>query len=204
MKVDVEAIRARAAAATAGPWRVETDAKGNLAVVVSVDDWTVRVAALPADAAFIAAAREDVPALCDALEDALKGLPEPKAFVLPPLENHEAHERALAKLQQMDVEEFRSTLRRPAIVSACDPRVRCTREDCRHDVPRYSCRAVTTGDRDPMVDAAIAKKICLGCEAAEHLCEKHGKSLRIGFASYDCETCEQEDEDAYNRERGIE
>jgi len=76
--VDVEAIRARADAATAGPWRwnstvgcedflVGTDEALVLDPGMPYPDW-VCIHASDADRRFIAQARTDVPALCDALE----------------------------------------------------------------------------------------------------------------------------------------
>lgn len=87
-KPDIAAIRARAAAATPGPWRWylgslmnETDSSGqgfpldiypDSEDVVSArdhsgDEVSLRVA--DADAAFIAAARTDIPALCDRIDE---------------------------------------------------------------------------------------------------------------------------------------
>lgn len=76
MSVDTKAIRARAEAATVGPWRVQTPAcehdddehsaiKGGGALVTDC-------VANENDAAFIAHARADIPALCDEVE-ALRG-----------------------------------------------------------------------------------------------------------------------------------
>ncbi len=82
--LDLESIEARAAAASAAPWTAQPNGSilhsGPSASRVNVRLGTYVVASVgahdlglpsPADAAFIAAARQDVPALLDALKEAL-------------------------------------------------------------------------------------------------------------------------------------
>jgi hypothetical protein len=59
----LQEIEARAAAATPGPWRTRDQRGSNLEQVESVSGWHVGDDFSPQDAAFIAAAREAVPAL---------------------------------------------------------------------------------------------------------------------------------------------
>jgi hypothetical protein len=83
VKVDTEAIRARADAATKGPWRRNIDCRlidGNDECAVLYFDHNTHVGQFRAreqDVNFIAAARTDVPALCDRIEEleaALRGM----------------------------------------------------------------------------------------------------------------------------------
>lgn len=83
--MDTRAIKARAEAATEGPWETDDHGldDGNIAIlsqqaVYATSDWNHTLARVGSriaprrtqDAAFIAAARTDVPALCDALDEA--------------------------------------------------------------------------------------------------------------------------------------
>lgn len=66
--IDLEAIEARADAATAGPWRIDTFDIGPLASICSTTrdypgGWVETAKSFGADAVFIAASREDVPGL---------------------------------------------------------------------------------------------------------------------------------------------
>lgn len=74
MKLDIAAIRACAAAATPGPWR---DDKGYRVLAPAIEDRCCEDLLVETkhnaftnagDSAFIAAARQDVPALCDEVE----------------------------------------------------------------------------------------------------------------------------------------
>lgn len=69
-KVDIEAIRARAEAASPAPWREGVD--GNLRVYAAdgLGERSGPVAGFVrrADVTFIASARTDIPALCDEIE----------------------------------------------------------------------------------------------------------------------------------------
>lgn len=75
---ELEAIRERAKAATPGPWEYDGEGflesgGGTVAVVYTADDFdgdAVDASSFDANGPFIAAARQNVPALCDALAEA--------------------------------------------------------------------------------------------------------------------------------------
>jgi hypothetical protein len=67
---DLNAIEARANAATPGPWEAYPDAKIAGLAHIRINPGTMHPTAWPADAAFIARARTDVPALVAALRAA--------------------------------------------------------------------------------------------------------------------------------------
>jgi len=79
--VDLEAIKARAEAATPGPWDWTTPPRAELQNPDGVP--IVRTATIgwadPPDAEFIARAREDIPLLVQALEDAHRRIAELEA-----------------------------------------------------------------------------------------------------------------------------
>lgn len=79
---DLTAIRARAEAATPGPWTTWVDGHNNHSGVCT-DDGEVGISddVEGADAEFIAHARTDVPALLDALEAAQSRIDKAKAAI---------------------------------------------------------------------------------------------------------------------------
>lgn len=66
--VDIAAIRARAEAATKGPWVASVPNRDEICHVYRPQDADIAEECGLPDALFIAAAREDIPALCDELE----------------------------------------------------------------------------------------------------------------------------------------
>ena len=69
-KSELDQIRARANAATPGPWEVVR--KRSLTAIAPLPDWVCSWCT--PNATFAAHARTDVPALCDALEAAMEAL----------------------------------------------------------------------------------------------------------------------------------
>jgi len=73
--VDIDFIRARANAATKGPWFWQANNKGYPQQILANDDGLTLVAEMyigpehfPTEAEFIAHARTDIPVLCDEVE----------------------------------------------------------------------------------------------------------------------------------------
>lgn len=93
-------------------------------------------------------------------------------------------------------------------ISFCDPHVRCKTPGCLFDVPRRRgrietiqdttgtharrCVGVATYPED--FEAAIARGICWGCEAATRTCPIHGTPMTIGYQGIQCDACEEPEE----------
>ena len=69
-KNELEAIRARCAKATPGPWKYIKDHLGFLDIVYYQEKYRIATCAYGSDAELLAHCREDIPALLDALEEA--------------------------------------------------------------------------------------------------------------------------------------
>jgi hypothetical protein len=174
--VDVAAIRARAEAATEGPWRVVGRYVALIGPVGVAQGQPAIDALTETDAEFIAAARTDVPALCDEVER----LREQRNALV-----NEAHDWiAVAKSNEADLAAARATLARvKALTDEWDsnPDSECTlgwaadRLNAALSPPETP--AVSTRSEDVDVEATITRV------ATEH-CLQQGAG---GFHSWRCD-----------------
>ena len=143
-KIQIDEIRARCDAATPGPW--DAHPGPDYEYIFALGDGMAHVRG-PYNAEFIAHARQDIPALLDALEAerARADAAEQKASMIETMSKNESWTNWLRRLKEISADRDRLETRCEALVSDIKNSVGDPCYFCNHRMCKYPCGCINFG-----------------------------------------------------------